>query len=401
MPKPDVFCRAVVAPLLAALLLAALLTSAVWAQRPVQPAAIQAAAPAGIGPHPFIDYFRPIPVSGPLSTTVWGAATVGPRDTANGLEDVTMKQWDYWDGKILRGPDGKYYMFASRWEQAKGHFDWYNSKAVQAVSDTLLGPYHDTGLLWPDNKDGRGHNVTALELPDHTYGVVVSETRNGDVFTSKSITGPFTYLGPITVDQGAFNSLRDPADANALHTPNPKPWHGSNVSLILRPDGQYEIIQRSGQILFSKNILGPYEIQGDSIYRNLTGLAQDNLDRLEDPVIWFSGGWYHVLVNNWGDRRAYHLISRDGITHWLYQGVAYYPEADFIRYTNGQVNHWNKLERPGVFLENGHIAALTLAVIDVPKEQENGNDNHGSKIIVIPFDGAALDRDLAHADQTR
>ena len=37
---------------------------------------------------------------------------------------------------------------------------------------------------------------------------------------------------------------------------------------------------------------------------------------------------------------------------------------------------------------------MTLAVIDVEKEQDKGNDGHGSKVIVIPFDGAALDRDL-------
>jgi hypothetical protein len=115
-------------------------------------------------------------------------------------------------------------------------------------------------------------------------------------------------------------------------------------------------------------------------------------------VIWFSGGWYHILVNNWSDRRAYHLISRDGITGWKFQGVAYYPEADFIKYSDGTVNHWNKLERPGVLIENGHVTAVTLAVIDVPKEQEKGNNGHGSKVIVIPFDGAALDRDLANVD---
>ena len=34
----------------------------------------------------------------------------------------------------------------------------------------------------------------------------------------------------------------------------------------------------------------------------------------------------------------------------------------------------------------------TLEII--AKEQEKGNDGHGSKIIVIPFDGAALDKDL-------
>jgi hypothetical protein len=45
------------------------------------------------------------------------------------------------------------------------------------------------------------------------------------------------------------------------------------------------------------------------------------------------------------------------------------------------------------------VAAVTLAVIDVEKEAEHGNDGHGSKIIVIPFDGAALDRDLQSASK--
>ncbi|HEY8965038.1 MAG TPA: glycoside hydrolase family protein [Candidatus Methylacidiphilales bacterium] len=354
----------------------------------------------GIGPKPFIDYFLPIPVSGELSKDAWGAAAVGPRDPDNGLEDREMKQWDYWDGKILRGADGKYRMFASRWDQAKGHFDWYNSKAVSAISDSPLGPYREQGLLWPDDQGGKGHNVTALQLPDGGYAVIVSETRNGDVFTSASIDGPWKHLGTLQVDQDRYHALANPGDRQPLQGPNPKGWHGSNVSLIARPGGGFEMTQRSGQILISKDqILGPYEVQGDSIYRGLPGLPQDHLDRLEDPVLWFSGGWYHIVVNNWGDRRAYHLISRDGITGWKFQGVAYYPQADFIRYSDGTVNHWNKLERPGVLIEDGHVTAITLAVIDVAKEQEKGNDGHGSKVIVIPFDGAAMDRDLANADQ--
>jgi hypothetical protein len=61
------------------------------------------------------------------------------------------------------------------------------------------------------------------------------------------------------------------------------------------------------------------------------------------------------------------------------------------------VNNWNKAERPSVYIENGRVAAMTLAVIDVEKEQDKGNDSHGSKVIVIPFDGMALDRDLRSA----
>jgi len=35
------------------------------------------------------------------------------------------------------------------------------------------------------------------------------------------------------------------------------------------------------------------------------------------------------------------------------------------------------------------------AVIDVPKDEETAGSRHGSKVIVVPFDGAAMDRDLS------
>lgn len=166
----------------------------------------------------------------------------------------------------------------------------------------------------------------------------------------------------------------------------------NNTSIMVRPDGNFEIIPRSGAILISKTgILGPYVVQGPSIYPTVEGLPLKNL---EDPVIWYSGGLYHVVVNGWSDRKAYHITSADGIKDWKFQGLAYDPTKDFVRYTDGTVNHWNKLERPAVFIEDGHVTAVVLSAIDVPKEQQRGNDNHGSKLLVIPFDGAALDRDL-------
>jgi hypothetical protein len=393
----------------AAILLAVTAASAIAASRDTQSASPQAAtANAGeadsvpvLGPKPFIAYFRPIPVErGALSSAAWGVADVGARDTANGLEDVTMKQWNYWDGAILKGADGRYHMFASRWDQARGHEGWLESKAMGAVSDSPLGPYRDTGLLWPRDEAGKGHNVTALRLHDGRYAVIVSETRNGDVFVSRSIKGPWRKLGAIRVDQGAFRSQFVADDMKALEGSEPKPWVASNVSVVARPDGGYEIVQRSGQILISKHgILGPYKVMGKSIYLGMAGIPQATVNRFEDPVIWFSGGWYHIVANHWENRRAYHLISRDGIIGWRVQGLAYEPGADFIRYTDGTVNHWNKLERPGVVIEKGHVVAISLAVIDVAKDQETGNNGHGSKIIVIPFDGAAMDRDLAQIDE--
>ena len=112
-----------------------------------------------------MDYFLPTPIVSALTTNVWGAPGVFPRDPSNGLEDRTMTNWCYWDGQIIKGRDGKYNMFASRWDQAKGHNGWFSSVAVHAVSDNLDGPYVDKGICWPGNQGGKGHNVTALVLP--------------------------------------------------------------------------------------------------------------------------------------------------------------------------------------------------------------------------------------------
>jgi hypothetical protein len=49
------------------------------------------------------------------------------------------------------------------------------------------------------------------------------------------------------------------------------------------------------------------------------------------------------------------------------------------------------MERANTYEENGHVVAFTFAAIDVEKSGDLGNDTHGSKIIVVPFDGAKFD----------
>lgn len=160
----------------------------------------------------------------------WGAAGVLNRDPKNGLEDATIKHWCYWDGQIIKGPDGKYHLFASRWDQAKGHNGWGSSKAIHAVSDKLNGPYIDKGLCWPNDQAGKGHNVTALVLPDGRYAVMVADTRPADVFVSKSLNGPWQLQGSIQIDANGF-SLSGTR---------------SNLSVMVRPDGNFMIVPRSG-----------------------------------------------------------------------------------------------------------------------------------------------------------
>jgi len=320
----------------------------------------------------FMDYFTSTPIISSLSSSCWGAAAVGPRDQSNGLEDKTMSQWCYWDGGIIKGADGLYHMFASRWPQSNGHNGWFGSVAVHATSSNLYGPYTDQGICWPNNQGGKGHNVFPFQMKDGRYAILVSDTRPGDLFTATSLTGPWAYAGKLSVS-GSY------ASSFTMY----------NVCIMLRPDGRYEAIQRNGAIGISDNVLGPYDVSGPPVWTQVAGLPRD---WLEDPVMWHSGGLYHIVVNKWDTRKAYHLTSTDGISNWkLDTGYAYDPTANFIRYPNGIVNHWNKLERPNVYMENGHVMAMIFSAIDVAKDADMGNDSHGSKVIVVPFDGTSLD----------
>lgn len=335
----------------------------------------------------FMDCFDPMPIIEPLSHDAWGTDLVGARDQANGLEDKTLSSYSYWDGGIIKDDEsGKYYMFASKWDQSKGHNGWKNSVAVCAVSDNLCGPYIEKeGLLWPDNKKGAGHNVFPFKLkendPHGKYAIINSDNgRPGDIFVSDSLDGPWTFCTSITSNMkgSGFTAV--------------------NVAVFLRPDGKYEALGRHGDIAIADDLKGPWQVVVNSLWEQIPNLPYKDSDggnRLEDPTIWYSNGTYHCIVNHWKSRKAYYMTSPDGITNWqLHSGSAYEPDSSFLRYTDNTVNRWNKIERPYAYVENGVLKAFTFAVIDSPKENDKGNDNHASKVIVVPFNSEKLNEVL-------
>ncbi|MBN2573907.1 MAG: glycoside hydrolase family protein [Deltaproteobacteria bacterium] len=320
-----------------------------------------------------IDYFQPTPIVSPLSSSTWGGSGVLPRDTSNGLE-TPDKKYFYWDGKILK-VDGKYHLHCSRWPKSAGFNQWSTSIAVHATSDNVLGPYLDQGQIY-DRNGGKGHNVATLALPDGSFTLYTSDITPGDFYTAPAITGPWTFKGSIEINKNGYDI----------------PWPTSNITVMVRPNnGDFLATERSGFIYVGgSELLGPYEVKGPSVWPNVSGL--DN-SRAEDPVLWYSGGCYHITVNWWDSRVAHHLMSKDGVSDWKDMGVAYDPRTSFIRYTDGTVNKWNNLERPNVVIENGHVTHFTFAATDIDKSSITGTDNHGSKILVVPFDGVAFDAD--------
>lgn len=345
-----------------------------------------------------IDFFLPMEPQGALvSEGIWGADTAIPRDVKNGLEDPDVSDWVYWDGQIVKDDEGKYHMFASRWDQNNTHAHGWRieSRGTHAVSDHLLGPYEDLGEMWPHWQDGLGHNVVGLRMHDGRWAAISSESTPGDIFVADSPYGPWEYLGEPEVDPNGYYSALgryDELDSGAFK--NNKTGYLSNVMIILRPDNRYMMLARHCAPMISDNgILGPYKIMADKAWRGIEGFPQF---KNEDPTIWYSDGLYHIVVNHHGSGdMTYHLTSEDGIHNWKNRGMAFdIHKKDFFRYSDGTANWWQTVQRPTVYIEDGIVRAFNFSVIDVGKGGDRPNDNHGSKIVVVPFDGEAFGRHM-------
>ena len=329
----------------------------------------------------FTDYFQPMPIINSLTSNGWGASNVQPRDQDNGLEDKTNQSYSYWDGRIVKAADGKFHMLASRWSQSSGHNGWFGSSCVHAVSDSnILGPYVDKGLCY-DDANGQGHNVMASQLPDGRYFILVSETRRPAViYTSTSLDGPWTKAGTITTEANGFRSTRARGKPAFEH---------HHVGSAGRQHSR-DVTRRSHHAQHERD---PRALQGS---RHERLRSQHPVPRRRHPrgsVLWYSGCQYHMVYSYPLDRKSYHLASADGIKNWVNAGLAYDATKPFIKYTDGTANTWNKLERPQVYLEDGHVKYFNFAVIDVDKGNDAGNDNHNSKVIVVPFDGVLFDQE--------
>lgn len=323
----------------------------------------------------FSDLILPMPIHKEgLRFDLWGAKSVLPRDPENGIEDPN---WSYWGGHPVKDKDGKYHMLVVRWpaNATKGHWDWPNSTVASTVSDRPDGPYRVIRQTAYDYENGLGHNADVVLLNDGSYLLYALIKFIPHLFKSQSMSGPWKHLGVLKVDTTNCHEI-------------PKNYYrfGRNLSGVQLKDGRILFVTKAGAMMISEGTdpLGPYKVltaplQGNKIipekYRN---------SNYEDPVIWKDEVQYHMIINAFSDFRAIYLRSPDGI-HWKFNpGTAYTPNNTL--YDNGQQTHWYKLERPHIIQdEYGRAIDLSLAAIDVPKEDDLPHDIHNSKNIILPL----------------
>jgi len=318
----------------------------------------------------FRDLILPMPIHKNLRSDLWGADNVIPRDPDNGIEHP---DWCYWGGHPIKGEDGKYHMLVARWPEnsVQGHWRWWDSTVQHTVADKPTGPYIPTGDVAYSWKKGKGHNPDITPLNDGSF---MLHLLGGDVLTGPTLRGPWEYKGNIEVD---FNGLKAKGE-------NPHQYR-ANLAGVQREDGSLLFLTKWARVMIStEGVLGPYKVMRKEIKYTPTIPPEFRNMPLEDPTLWRDEVQYHMLINGFIDRKALYLRSKDGLDWKCDPGVAFDP--DVTRYEDGTITSWYKLERPHVIQDDfGRATHISLAVLDVAKDDERMDDNHNSKNIIIPM----------------
>ncbi|EOR95269.1 : hypothetical protein [Arcticibacter svalbardensis MN12-7] len=319
-----------------------------------------------------------------------------------------------WGSAVIKGDDGKYHMFASRWPNyIPFHPGWMvASEVVHAIAEKPEGPYkfNDLALgargaqFW----DGRScHNPKIVKYKDtyilyymgstNPFEDITKENANQltldskwciagrwgkriGVATSKSLYGPWERMDQPILDV-------KPNTFYSFLTSNPSPLIKDDGSVVMifkgrnyKDDG-ITYSDMSVSVATAPSYKGPYTVIG-----NEPLFSVDKFGEIEDACLWKDKNGYHMLAKDQrgkitgaaGDGLLAH--SKDGI-HWK---VDKNPKAysKLVKWNNGKTIVQGQLERPFVLVEDGIPTHIFFATMDGPGGFQNATKSWN---MVIPL----------------
>ena len=305
-----------------------------------------------------------------------------------------MEGYWVWDGSTIRGEDGRYHLFASRWpKKSRMHPGWlFYSEIVRASSDTIEGPYEfEEVVLGPGDKsyfDGRmTHNPSirkvgdtyllfyigvtyAVDPPDEPDWMGDESTSHANPWvreiwtrkriglaTSRSVFGPWKRS-----DEPILKPRIGKWDRGT--TSNPAPW--------VMPDGSIYLAYKSS-----------YPTRGTQLAPFNIGIArapswQDPFERVtdepvvphphpdsfvEDPFLWHADRSFHMIMKDQsghitGDEGSgIYMASEDG-KHWE-MGDPPLAYTRKLTWDTGESEEVSNFERPQLlFNESGEMTHM-------------------------------------------
>jgi hypothetical protein len=329
------------------------------------------AAPLLAGDGGFVDRLQPAPVGGGFA----------------------MDDWWVWCGSAIRGEDGRYHLFASRWPKSLSFSPHWltNSEIVRASADKPTGPYRFEEVVLPTRGekwwDGRmTHNPTIHRWRDQYLLFYIGTTYSGPtpdaahpvdnknparlesranqrigLATSRSVKGPWKRMDRPILDPR-------PGKWDALMTTNPAP--------CVNPDGSVLLVYKSAVDQAGLLTMGvaraprfdrPYERLKDGPLFDFSSTR----DHVEDAYVWREGSGYQLIMKDMrggicGEAGAgIHATSANGVD-WTVSKPAKAWSLN-VRWSDGVVRQHRNVERPQLLIENGRPTHAFFATSTGPR----------------------------------
>ena len=307
-----------------------------------------------------------------------------PRNGGFAMDDYWV-----WCGSAIKGEDGKYHLFASRWPK-KYPFYWgycYYSEIVRAVSDRPEGPFTFSEVVFPDRGasywDGRmTHNPTIHRVGENYLLFYIGTTFEGEK--------------PSVADLMNDKHKRMKANPQAIGLATAKsvfgPWHRSEQPILCQrpeiwdhsvvtnpapcifPDGRIFLYYRSYGLRIGLAIAersgGPWQRFDNPV------INADGQSPIEDMFVWWSEDKFHMIAKDLSDdgrlcgqrHGGVYATSQDGLEWEFHKGLAY---SRFVQWDDGSEILQGCLERPQLLIENNKAICFYAATGDGPGGFDN------------------------------
>jgi alpha-L-fucosidase len=297
-------------------------------------------------------------------------------------EQYGFRMDDYWVwcGSVIKGDDGKYHMFASRWpkELSFGPHWLTNSEIVHAVSDTPEGPFTFSDVALPPRGeefwDGKmTHNPAIRKYGDTYLLYYTGTTYHGDM---PDAAHPVTNESPLKIE-AHHNERIGLATSKSPYGPwerydhpildvvpnsweqylvaNPAPFVFDDGRVMLYYKGVEQLGKHAVSVAFADHWSGPYKRNSDSPLNMGIGA--------EDPTIWYEDGKFQALMLDHGrkftDKGIYYAYSKDGL-NWTIDSNPVAISNEIVL-KDGTIARRSATERPWVLVEDGKATHVYFA----------------------------------------
>jgi hypothetical protein len=286
-----------------------------------------------------------------------------------------------WCGSVIKGDDGKYHMFASRWPSSTPFSPYWltNSEIIHAVSAMPDGPYEFSDVALPPRGaefwDGQMTHNPAIRKYGNTYLLYYTGTTYKGARPSATNPVGETDALKLEAHQGERIGL---ATAKSPYGPwkrldkpildvVPNSWEQylvSNAAPVVLNDGHVMLYYKGVEKLRVNAIGLAVAACPTCEYKRVSNQPLNLGIGAEDPFIWQENGKFKALMLDTDrryspDKEIFYALSDDGL-RWRVPKNAIAVSRKVL-WADGTTKKMNSTERPHVLIENGRPTHVFFA----------------------------------------